>query len=199
MSTDRKKKMPIMTPKVIRCSFCEDQGTEKNPLIEGKTGGSSYICTECIETLHRMVQSHIEKTGGGFKGSPTPQAIYDYLNQYVIGQSQAKKALAVAVFNHYKRLLHVVARKRGEVEIDKSNIMLIGGTGTGKTLLCKTLAQRLQVPIAIGDATTLTEAGYVGEDVENLLLKLLRAADNKVEDAERGIIVIDEIDKIRKT
>jgi ATP-dependent Clp protease ATP-binding subunit ClpX len=199
MGKDRTKKMPMMMPKVIRCSFCESQGNEKNPLIEGKSGGSSYICTECVQALHNMVQAHMEKTGGGFKGIPTPKTFRDFMDQYVIGQPTAKKLLSVAMFNHYTRLNHVQTRKRGDVEIEKVNALVIGPTGTGKTLLVKTLACRLRVPIAIGDATTLTEAGYVGEDVENLLLKLLRAADNKIEDAERGIVVIDEIDKLRKS
>jgi ATP-dependent Clp protease ATP-binding subunit ClpX len=147
-----------------------------------------------------MVQSHKEKeSAGSLKTAPTPFALYEYLNKYIIGQDEAKRALSTSVFAHYKRLSHMATRKREDVEIEKSNILLIGPTGCGKTLLAKTLARRLRVPFAIGDATTLTEAGYVGEDVENLLLKLIRAADNKVEDAERGIIFIDEIDKIRKT
>lgn len=197
----KNKKTLNETPKLIKCSFCNSQGSEENALIEGKANGSSciYICTNCVEVLHNMIQEHAAKNSEKFESSPSPKIIFEYLNQYVVGQDNAKKSLAVAVFNHYKRLAHVQSRKKEDVEIDKSNVLLIGPTGSGKTLLAKSLARRLQVPIAIGDATTLTEAGYVGEDVENLLLKLLRNANNKIEDAERGIIVIDEIDKIRKT
>jgi ATP-dependent Clp protease ATP-binding subunit ClpX len=175
-----------------QCSFCESKSTTRNPLIEGK---ASYICLDCIASLGELVRKDTLK----YEPNHSPQKIYDYLGKYCVGQSDAKKALSVAVFNHYRRISHFSTKKDHEVEIDKSNILLIGPTGTGKTLLAKTLARRLQVPIAIGDATTLTEAGYVGEDVENLLLKLLRNADGDVEAAQRGIIVIDEIDKIRKT
>ncbi|MFH1303859.1 MAG: ATP-dependent Clp protease ATP-binding subunit ClpX, partial [Planctomycetota bacterium] len=156
---------------------------------------------ECIEVCQSILEQEHRRRGTTkklFKNVPTPREIVTHLNDYVIGQERAKKVMAVAVHNHYKRLMHA-EEENSDVELDKSNILLIGPTGSGKTLLAKSLARYLQVPFAIGDATTLTEAGYVGEDVENLLLKLLHAADFDVEAAQRGILFIDEIDKIGKT
>jgi ATP-dependent Clp protease ATP-binding subunit ClpX len=185
--------------KNANCSFCRKSYREVGPLVEGPD--NAYICGECIEVCQSILEQEHRRRGTTkklFKNVPTPREIVTHLNDYVIGQERAKKVMAVAVHNHYKRLMH--AEESGsDVELDKSNILLIGPTGSGKTLLAKSLARYLQVPFAIGDATTLTEAGYVGEDVENLLLKLLHAADFDVEAAQRGILFIDEIDKIGKT
>src|ERR1700731_1949629 len=181
------------------CSFCRKSYRDVGPLVEGP--GDVYICGECIELCQSIIDQEKRRRGVSktlFTNIPTPRSIKDKLDQYVIGQQRAKKVLSVAVHNHYKRL-SLGDESHGEVEVDKSNILLIGPTGSGKTLLARTLAKILDVPFAIGDATTLTEAGYVGEDVENLILKLVREADFDVQLAERGIIYIDEIDKIGKT
>ena len=186
------------TKKNAFCSFCRKSYRDVGPLVEGP--GDVYICGECIELCQSILEQERRRRGSGkplFSKVPTPREIVAKLEEYVIGQDVAKKVLAVAVHNHYKRLL--LDNEGGDVEIDKSNILLIGPTGSGKTLLARTLARILNVPFAIGDATTLTEAGYVGEDVENLLLKLLHAADFDVEAAQRGVLYIDEIDKIGKT
>jgi ATP-dependent Clp protease ATP-binding subunit ClpX len=181
------------------CSFCRKSYRDVGPLVEGP--GDVYICGECIELCQSILDQERRRRGVPktlFTTIPSPREIKEQLDQYVIGQERAKKVLAVAVHNHYKRLVHG-EDGASEVELDKSNILLIGPTGCGKTLLARTLARILNVPFAIGDATTLTEAGYVGEDVENILLKLLHAADFDLESAQRGIVYIDEIDKIGKT
>ena len=181
------------------CSFCRKSYRDVGPLVEGP--GDVYICGECIELCQSIIDQEKRRRGVPktlFTDIPSPRTIKEKLDQYVIGQDRAKKVLSVAVHNHYKRL-SLGDEGHGDVEVDKSNILLIGPTGSGKTLLARTLARILDVPFAIGDATTLTEAGYVGEDVENLLLKLLHAADFDIEAAQRGIIYIDEIDKIGKT
>ncbi len=180
------------------CSFCRKSYRDVGPLVEGP--GDVYICGECIELCQSILDQEQRRRGPTktlFSKIPTPRDIVERMDEYVIGQGDAKKVLAVAVHNHYKRL--TMGWEGNEVEIDKSNILLVGPTGSGKTLLARTLARVLNVPFAIGDATTLTEAGYVGEDVENLLLKLLHSADFDLEAAERGVIYIDEIDKIGKT
>jgi len=181
------------------CNFCGRSDDEAGPIVEGPNG--VFICCHCVELCHNIVSQERRKTARSaplFATIPTPRQTKEYLDQYVIGQENAKKVLSVAVHNHYKRLMNADAEDES-IEIDKSNVLLIGPTGSGKTLLARTLAAVLNVPFAIGDATTLTEAGYVGEDVENILLKLLQAADYDIEAAERGIIYIDEIDKIGKT
>jgi ATP-dependent Clp protease ATP-binding subunit ClpX len=182
------------------CSFCKKSHREVGPLVEGPD--TAYICGECIKLCQSILDQENRRRRGSGKGPlarlPAPSEIAKRLDDYVIGQDRAKRVLSVAVHNHYKRLNHKETIGR-DVEIEKSNILLIGPTGSGKTLLAQTLAKIVDVPFAIGDATTLTEAGYVGEDVENLLLKLLHAADFDIEAAQRGIIYIDEIDKINKT
>jgi ATP-dependent Clp protease ATP-binding subunit ClpX len=186
------------TKKNAFCSFCRKSYRDVGPLVEGP--GDVYICGECIDLCQSILEQERRRRGTTkplFNKIPTPRQIVSQLDQYVIGQEHAKRVLAVAVHSHYKRLTH--SRSNPEIEIDKSNILLIGPTGSGKTLLAQTLARILDVPFAIGDATTLTEAGYVGEDVENLLLKLLHAADFDIEAAQRGVLYIDEIDKIGKT
>ena len=180
------------------CSFCGRDATEVEKLIHGP--GNVSICNECVKTCQEILKS--SGTGSAkveaLDEIPTPHEIKDFLDEYVIGQDEAKKVLSVAVYNHYKRVKYADKIRESGVEIDKSNVLLIGPTGTGKTLLASTLARKLNVPFAIADATTLTEAGYVGEDVENILLKLIQAADDNIAEAERGIIFIDEIDKISK-
>jgi ATP-dependent Clp protease ATP-binding subunit ClpX len=186
------------TKKNAFCSFCRKSYRDVGPLVEGP--GDVYICGECIELCQSILDQERKRRGTSkqlFTRIPSPREIMAQLNEYVIGQEQAKRVLSVAVHSHYKRL--VAAEDDSDVEIDKSNILLVGPTGCGKTLLARTLARSLNVPFAIGDATTLTEAGYVGEDVENLLLKLLHAADFDIEAAQRGVLYIDEIDKIGKT
>jgi len=177
----------------LRCSFCNKSQREVKKLIAGP---SVYICNECVDTCNEILAEDVDKDDRSKAALPKPREIHAYLDEYVIGQEQAKKRIAVAVYNHYRRTQLQV--RRGEIELQKSNILLVGPTGTGKTLLAQTLARQLQVPFAIADATTLTEAGYVGEDVENILLKLLQAADGDKAKAEKGIVYIDEVDKIAR-
>jgi ATP-dependent Clp protease ATP-binding subunit ClpX len=177
---------------VLRCSFCNKNQRDVKKLIAGPT---VYICDECVDICLDIISEEKEAPDPKTKiRLPKPVEIKHFLDEYVIGQERAKKKLAVAVYNHYKR--NEISRRKNDVELSKSNILLIGPTGSGKTLLAQTLARLLSVPFAIVDATTLTEAGYVGEDVENIILKLLQAAGNDVEKAQRGIIYIDEVDKI---
>ena len=181
------------------CSFCGRSGGQADTFIEGPN--NVFICPECVDLCHNIIQQNHKRISGpavSLKEMPKPKEIKQYLDQYVISQEHAKKYLSVAVHNHYKRLLHTDSND-SDVEIDKSNVLLIGPTGAGKTLLARTLARFLKVPFAICDATTVTEAGYVGEDVENFLLRLLQSADYDIEAAERGIVYVDEIDKIGKT
>jgi len=189
-----KKKGGSKSDGELRCSFCNKSQRDVRKLIAGPT---VYICDECVDICVDIIAEEREPEESGLEERlPKPAEIKEFLDSYVIAQDLAKKKLAVAVYNHYKRL--ELAGRKDDVELQKSNILLIGPTGTGKTLLAQTLARMLSVPFAIVDATTLTEAGYVGEDVENILLKLLQAAGNDVEKAQRGIIYIDEVDKIAR-
>lgn len=199
--------------RVTTCSFCGKSSRDVGPMVEGPS--DVYICANCVDLAHNIIRQEKRKLSSSqplFNAIPSPRQIKEFLDQFVVGQNYAKKALSVAVHNHYKRLSVQQqnnapspegtvgsAPTEPDVELDKSNVLLIGPTGSGKTLLARTLARILNVPFAIGDATTLTEAGYVGEDVENILLRLLQAADYDLESAQRGIVYIDEIDKIGKT
>ncbi|MGH2594476.1 MAG: ClpX C4-type zinc finger protein, partial [Actinomycetota bacterium] len=179
---------------LLKCSFCGKSQKQVKKLIAGP---GVYICDECIDLCNEIIEEELSETSElRLDELPKPQEIYGFLDEYVVGQDTAKKVLSVAVYNHYKRIQ--VGAKDSEVELQKSNIMILGPTGCGKTYLAQTLARMLNVPFAIADATALTEAGYVGEDVENILLKLIQAADYDVKKAETGIIYIDEIDKIAR-
>ncbi|WP_053036559.1 ATP-dependent Clp protease ATP-binding subunit ClpX [Staphylococcus haemolyticus] len=179
----------------LKCSFC---GKDQDQVKKLVAGSGVYICNECIELCSEIVEEELaQTTSEEFTELPTPKEIMDHLNEYVIGQEKAKKSLAVAVYNHYKRIQQL-GPNEDEVELQKSNIALIGPTGSGKTLLAQTLAKTLNVPFAIADATSLTEAGYVGDDVENILLRLIQASDFDIDKAEKGIIYVDEIDKIAR-
>ncbi len=182
--------------KIIDCSFCGKTQLEVNKLISGP---SVCICNECVDLCNEIIREELRHVADSEQASlPKPHKIKANLDEYVIGQEQAKKVLSVAVYNHYKRLSNLNAANNDDIELAKSNVLLIGPTGSGKTLLAETLARLLDVPFAMGDATTLTEAGYVGEDVENIIQKLLQASDYDVERAQNGIIYIDEIDKITR-
>ncbi|OLT20819.1 ATP-dependent protease ATP-binding subunit ClpX [Actinomadura sp. CNU-125] len=181
---------------LLKCSFCGKSQKQVKKLIAGP---GVYICDECIDLCNEIIEEELTETSDlKWDNLPKPREIYEFLDSYVIGQESAKKAMAVAVYNHYKRIQSGDATRDDAVELGKSNILLLGPTGSGKTLLAQTLARLLNVPFAIADATALTEAGYVGEDVENILLKLIQAADYDVKKAETGIIYIDEVDKVAR-
>jgi ATP-dependent Clp protease ATP-binding subunit ClpX len=184
-------------PSGLSCSFCHKSQREVDKIIAGP---NVYICSECIRLCLDIIRENTQQkpVAWGHSGVPAPQKIKAYLDQYVVGQEIAKRKIAVAVYNHYKRLEANATHTEGEVEVQKSNVLLIGPTGTGKTLVARTLARMLDVPFVIADATTLTEAGYVGEDVENIVLNLYQSASNNLERTQRGIIYIDEIDKLAK-
>ena len=191
--------MPVRPEDKIRCSFCGKSQEQVRKMIAG-TGNNVFICDECIELCSEILEEELGPEGEeapDFAGINLlkPKEIKEFLDQYVVGQEEAKKVLSVSVYNHYKR---ITSQRESDIELQKSNILMLGPTGSGKTYLAQTLAKLLNVPFAIADATTLTEAGYVGEDVENILLKLIQAADNDVSQAEYGIVYIDEIDKITK-
>ena len=184
------------TSDLLKCSFCGKTQKQVKKLIAGP---GVYICDECIELCNEIIVEELSEANSlGLSELPKPQAIFEFLDQYVIGQDRAKKSLSVAVYNHYKRVQSGDTGREDSIELAKSNILMLGPTGCGKTLMAQTLARMLNVPFAIADATALTEAGYVGEDVENILLKLLQAADYDVKKAETGIIYIDEIDKVAR-
>ena len=184
------------TAELVKCSFCSKSQKQVRKLIAGP---GVYICDECIELCNEIIDEEFEQSAGpGPDHLPTPREIRSFLDEYVIGQDQAKTVLSVAVFNHYRRIRSRGAGKRDDVELQKSNVLMLGPTGCGKTHLAQTLARMLKVPFAVADATALTEAGYVGEDVENILLKLLQAAEFDVKRAEQGIVYIDEIDKVAR-
>ena len=184
------------TSDLLKCSFCGKTQKQVKKLIAGP---GVYICDECIDLCNEIIVEELSEANSlGLQELPKPTEIYEFLDQYVIGQERAKKSLSVAVYNHYKRVQSGDTKREDSVELSKSNILLLGPTGCGKTLLAQTLARMLNVPFAIADATALTEAGYVGEDVENILLKLIQAADYDVKKAETGIIYIDEIDKVAR-
>src|SRR5574344_1255961 len=187
-----------MAKEKINCSFCGRSEKDVEYIISSM---GANVCDSCIDELYKMKQEDKKIKDKKFLQKlevKKPREIKEYLDQYVIGQDEAKKVLSVAVYNHYKRLNYSVKEKEDDVELDKSNIMIVGQTGTGKTLLARTIARMLNVPFAIADATVLTEAGYVGEDVETILTRLLQAADYDAKKAERGIVFIDEIDKIAR-
>lgn len=181
--------------KEVRCSFCGKDSSQVKRIIAGP---NAYICNECVDLCKQIIAQESDSLNSSFKNVElsTPKEIKDFLDSYVIGQDEAKKTLSVAVYNHYKRINS--NEEDSDIELQKSNILMLGPTGSGKTLLAQTLARKLNVPFAIADATSLTEAGYVGEDVENIILKLVQAADYDIEVAERGIIYVDEIDKITR-
>ena len=196
--TDDTTEVSSEDTKLLYCSFCNKSQHQVRKLIAGP---SVFICDECVELCNDIILEEVQKLesdSSSSDGLPKPKEIKDTLNQYVIGQDQAKKILAVAVYNHYKRLQRSNSSSTEDVELGKSNILLVGPTGSGKTLLAETLARLLDVPFAIADATTLTEAGYVGEDVENIIQKLLQKCDYDIDKAQRGIIYLDEIDKISR-